>query len=76
VGDVECKYYGNPMSGTFSFDNILLSIMNIFTIITMDGWTDKMYTVRNTERSYAYDFFFVSIVVFGAFVILNLMIAV
>jgi hypothetical protein len=42
----------------------------------MDGWTDKMYTVRNTERSYAYDFFFVSIVVFGAFVILNLMIAV
>ena len=50
--------------------------MNIFTIITMDGWTDKMYLVRETERSNAYDMFFVSIVIFGALVIMNLMIAV
>lgn len=35
-----------------------------------------MYIVRNAERTYAYDIFFVSCVVFGSFVILNLMIAV
>jgi hypothetical protein len=25
-----CEVYGNPISGTYGFDNILLSIMNIF----------------------------------------------
>jgi len=50
--------------------------MNIFQIITLEGWTDMMYIVRDTERTYAYDLFFVSCVVFGAFVILNLLIAV
>lgn len=35
-----------------------------------------MYIVRGAVRSNAYDIFFVSIVVLGSFVILNLMIAV
>ena len=71
-----CDVYGNPISGTYGFDNILLSIMNIFQIITLEGWTDMMYIVRDAERSYMFDLFFVSCVVFGSFVILNLMIAV
>ena len=50
--------------------------MNIFQIITLEGWTDMMYIVRDAERIYTYDLFFVSCVVFGSFVILNLMIAV
>ena len=71
-----CDVYGNPIQGTYSFDNILLSIMNIFQIITLEGWTDMMYIVRDAEQSYGYDIFFVSCVIFGSFVILNLMIAV
>lgn len=35
-----------------------------------------MYIVRDTERTFAYDLFFVSCVILGTFVILNLMIAV
>jgi len=35
-----------------------------------------MYIVRDAERSKVFDAFFVSCVVFGSFVILNLMIAV
>ena len=50
--------------------------MNIFQVITLEGWTDMMYIVRDTERTYAYDLFFIMCVVFGTFVILNLMIAV
>lgn len=73
---LKCEYYGNPISKTYSFDNILLSIMNIFQIITLEGWTDMMYIVRDGERSKVFDAFFVSCVVFGSFVILNLMIAV
>ena len=71
-----CEYYGNPIAGTYSFDNILLSIMNIFQIITLEGWTDMMYIVRQAERSFAYDVFFLLCVIMGSFVILNLMIAV
>jgi len=64
------------MRGTFSFDNILLSIMNIFQMITLEGWTDMMYIVRDAEGTIMYDLFFISCVVLGSFVILNLMIAV
>lgn len=50
--------------------------MNIFQIITLEGWTEMMYIVRESERSYGYDFFFIICVLFGAFFVLNLMIAV
>lgn len=71
-----CQYYGNPISGTYGFDNVLLSILNIFQIITLEGWTDMMYIVRDTENTYNYDLFFIMCVVLGSFVILNLMVAV
>lgn len=71
-----CVYHGNPIAGTFNFDNILYSIMNIFQVITLEGWTDMMYTIRQSEQTYIYDFLFILIVVFGAFFVLNLMIAV
>jgi hypothetical protein len=58
------------------FDNIMLSILNIFTIITLEGWTDVMYMVRQSAGGVFYDFFFVLCVVFGSFFVLNLMIAV
>ena len=45
-------------------------------MITLEGWTDMMYIVRDAEGVYAYDSFFVACVVLGSFVILNLMIAV
>lgn len=35
-----------------------------------------MYIVRDSERSYGYDPFFIACVLFGAFFVLNLMIAV
>jgi hypothetical protein len=50
--------------------------MNIFQIITLEGWTDMMYIVRDAERTFGYDLFFVLCVILGSFVILNLMIAV
>jgi hypothetical protein len=71
-----CEEYQNPISKTYNFDNILFSILNIFEMITLEGWTDMMYIVRDVEMTYFYDIFFVSCVIFGSFVILNLMIAV
>lgn len=30
IGATTCEFFGNPTSNTFSFDDILLSILNIF----------------------------------------------
>lgn len=71
-----CEYVGNPISDTYSFDNIMLSIMNIFEMITLEGWTDMMYIVRDAEDTWVYDLFFLACVIVGNFIILNLMVAV
>lgn len=72
----QCEYVGNPISETYAFDNVLLAIMNIFEMITLEGWTDMMYIVRDAENTLIYDFFFVMCVIAGNFIILNLLIAV
>ena len=51
--------------------------MNIFQIITLEGWSDMMYLVREAEGdSYFYDPLFFLIVLFGAYFVINLMVAV
>lgn len=72
----ECREYGNPLSGTFQFDTLLYSVLNIFQIITLENWSEMMYLVREAEDSYAYDMLFILIVLLGAYFVMNLMIAV
>ena len=55
---------------------MLTAILTTFEIITLEGWTDTMYTIRRANNVYYYDIFFVACVVFGTFFVLNLMIAV
>lgn len=71
-----CTNTGNPNYGVTSFDNIGVSLLNIFIIITLEGWTDVMYMIRQSQDTYFYDVFFVLTVVMGTFFVLNLMIAV
>lgn len=65
-----------PNFGTLSFDDILISMLNIFQVISLEGWTDIMYVMRDATDSRLYDIFFILCVLFGAFFVLNLMIAV
>lgn len=68
---------GNPDVGLDNWDNIFLSVLTMFELITLEGWTDVMYKVRNASGGKrTLDIFFVISVVFGAFFVLNLMIAV
>ena len=50
--------------------------MNIFEMITLEGWTDMMYIVRDAEETLVFDIFFIMCVVVGNFIILNLVVAV
>jgi len=71
-----CIYWGNPDFGVTSFDNILKSVLNVFIVITLEGWTAIMYKVRHSTGTVAYDAFFLIAVILGSFFILSLMVAV
>jgi voltage-dependent calcium channel L type alpha-1D len=51
-------------------------MMNLFEAITLEGWTDMMYTIRDSEQTLIYDVYFLMVVIIGNFIILNLVIAV
>ena len=61
----------------FNADNVLYASYMVFQIITLEGWSTQMYTVRHAfNGSPIFDLFFVSVVLTGAFFVLNLMTAV
>ena len=65
----------NPDGGTSSFDNIFISMVQIYTISTMEGWSMQMKYVMQT-MNYALCIFFISIVFICSFFLLNLTLAV
>lgn len=54
--------------------NIGISLLTLFRIVTLEDWTDVMY--KGMELAPAAWIYFVSFVVFGTFVIINLFIAI
>ena len=75
--EYECLVRGNPGVGLGNWDNIGIAVLTQFELITLEGWTDVMYKLRNAQGGDKFfDIFFVLSVVFGAFFVLNLMIAV
>ena len=50
------------------------AILTLFRIVTLEDWTDVMY--KAMELSPYYGFYFVSFVVFGTFIVINLFMAV
>ena len=54
--------------------NLGISLLTLFRIVTLEDWTDVMYTAM--ELNPLYWIYFVSFVIMGTFVIINLFIAV
>ncbi|KAG0209729.1 calcium channel protein [Mortierella sp. GBA30] len=51
----------NPIDGLVSFDNFLFSLLTVFTISSMEGWTDVEYWVMDGDSRWAAIFFCVAI---------------
>ena len=62
--------------GYINFDNIGNGILTVFTIITLEGWAKLMYNLFDSRGYIIAMFLFVSLVLFGAFFLLNLILAV
>ena len=68
-----CEWYGkNPRDGTLSFDTILQSWMTLSQVVTLEGWTDVELVLRHVGGAPGSLYVF-SIVVIGAFYLLNLL---
>ena len=62
--------------GLSNFDNLGNAMLTIFTMITLEGWTKIMYNLMDSSNPYAAIAFCVSLVIVGAFFLLNVILAV
>jgi hypothetical protein len=62
--------------GFTNFNNLISSLTTIFQVITKSGWVDIMYNLMDAERSWIVCLYFISIVVLGAFFLLQLVVAI
>ncbi|KAK1800978.1 hypothetical protein P4O66_004725 [Electrophorus voltai] len=77
INGSECrgKWVG-PNGGITNFDNFFFAMLTVFQCITMEGWTDVLYWMNDAigfELPWVY---FVSLVIFGSFFVLNLVLGV
>lgn len=65
----------NPMDGYMHFDNLPGAMFQIFQGMTMEGWTDIFYAIRNAEYAYLTDIYFVLLVLVLSFLLMQLLLA-
>ncbi|XP_076261445.1 ca[2+]-channel protein alpha[[1]] subunit D isoform X10 [Rhynchophorus ferrugineus] len=75
--DVACKdEWEGPNSGITNFDNFGLAMLTVFQCITLEGWTDVLYNIQDAlGREWQWSYF-VSMVILGAFFVMNLILGV
>ncbi|EGR32726.1 hypothetical protein IMG5_072540 [Ichthyophthirius multifiliis] len=74
-GQICGKLMQNPDYGVTNFDDILYSFLMVFQCVTLEGWTSIMFYLFDTFSIYTI-FYFVCLIFFGSFFLLNLMLAV
>ncbi|CAH1121808.1 unnamed protein product [Ceutorhynchus assimilis] len=72
-----CRYeWEGPNSGITNFDNFGLAMLTVFQCITLEGWTDVLYNIQDAlGREWQWSYF-VSMVILGAFFVMNLILGV
>jgi hypothetical protein len=47
----------NPSYGFLNMDNLYFSLLNLFTVMSLEGWTGMMYDAQDGESTTAAAFF-------------------
>ena len=56
-----------------NFNNLGNSILSVFQVITLENWTDgMMYNFMDADNTYISALFFILLVMFGSFFLMNL----
>ncbi|XP_052750950.1 muscle calcium channel subunit alpha-1-like isoform X3 [Galleria mellonella] len=69
-------HWEGPNDGITNFDNIGYSMLTVFQCITLEGWTDIMYAIADVKGNTWPWIYFVSMVIFGNFFVMNLILGV
>ncbi|XP_063321241.1 voltage-dependent L-type calcium channel subunit alpha-1D isoform X11 [Pelmatolapia mariae] len=75
-GTVCREGWQGPNNGITNFDNFLFAMLTVFQCITMEGWTDVLYWMNDAMGFELPWVYFVSLVIFGSFFVLNLVLGV
>ncbi|KAM6468745.1 voltage-dependent L-type calcium channel subunit alpha-1F isoform 4-T5 [Liasis olivaceus] len=77
VNNSECRgRWDGPNGGITNFDNFFFAMLTVFQCITMEGWTDVLYWMQDAVGHELPWLYFVSLVIFGSFFVLNLVLGV
>ncbi|CAG7818987.1 unnamed protein product [Allacma fusca] len=72
-----CSYgWEGPNYGIINFDNFGLSMLTVFQCITLEGWTQTLYNINDAMGGGWQWTYFTSMVVLGAFFVMNLILGV
>uniref|UniRef100_A0A4X2M2M5 Voltage-dependent L-type calcium channel subunit alpha n=1 Tax=Vombatus ursinus TaxID=29139 RepID=A0A4X2M2M5_VOMUR len=73
----ECRgRWAGPNGGITNFDNFFFAMLTVFQCVTMEGWTDVLYWMQDAMGYELPWLYFVSLVIFGSFFVLNLVLGV
>uniref|UniRef100_A0A8C4YGC5 Voltage-dependent L-type calcium channel subunit alpha n=1 Tax=Gopherus evgoodei TaxID=1825980 RepID=A0A8C4YGC5_9SAUR len=77
LNKTECRgRWEGPNGGITNFDNFFFAMLTVFQCITMEGWTDVLYWMQDAMGHELPWVYFVSLVIFGSFFVLNLVLGV
>ncbi|XP_049315483.1 muscle calcium channel subunit alpha-1 isoform X11 [Bactrocera dorsalis] len=68
--------WDGPNYGITNFDNFGLAMLTVFQCVTLEGWTDVLYNIQDAMGSTWQWIYFVSMVILGAFFVMNLILGV
>jgi len=70
-----CVDYGNPYGGYLGFDHMGFALTTVITAVSLEGWVDLMYNLKEGSGSAPSLSFFIFLVIFFSQFILALMMA-
>ncbi|XP_029463873.1 voltage-dependent L-type calcium channel subunit alpha-1F [Rhinatrema bivittatum] len=77
LNNTKCRgKWEGPNGGITNFDNFFFAMLTVFQCITMEGWTDVLYWMQDAMGYELPWLYFVSLIIFGSFFVLNLVLGV
>nr|XP_012136470.1 PREDICTED: muscle calcium channel subunit alpha-1 isoform X4 [Megachile rotundata] len=70
------RFWEGPNWGITNFDNFGLAMLTVFQCVTLEGWTDVLYSIEDAMGSSWQWIYFISMVILGAFFVMNLILGV
>ncbi|XP_017762733.1 PREDICTED: muscle calcium channel subunit alpha-1 isoform X3 [Eufriesea mexicana] len=70
------QFWEGPNWGITNFDNFGLAMLTVFQCVTLEGWTEVLYAIEDAMGSSWQWIYFISMVILGAFFVMNLILGV